>query len=273
MTNKWIVTILALVIGFVGGMLVGKQKGTSDDVDHKMAAGSSHGHHEMVEVPAGAAAPTVDFTVHEDPKSGYNIEITTTNFRFAPQNASTAHVFGEGHAHIYVDGKKINRVYGNWYYLADIGGEGEHEIRVELSANNHSTYAQNGEMIDVTKTVTVEPEAKFDASAVVEQKVALKERSLDPEIVTVTEGDSVRLVVTTDEAGDFHIAGYELEEEMNAEGETVIEFVADKAGRYNLELHPAAMAMEGGEMDMDGEHDPGHTSEDIEIGALVVNPK
>ena len=110
----------------------------------------------MVMVPEGQVAPSVDLVVHKDPKGGYNAEIKTTNFTFKPENASTEHVFGEGHAHIYVDGVKINRVYGNWYHLASLGGSGTHEVRVELSANSHAAYMHNGEVIEDIEVVEVE---------------------------------------------------------------------------------------------------------------------
>ena len=151
MQNKWIIIALTLVVGFLGGLLVGKHM--SADTVKKDA--HAHMHENLVEVPEGAVAPTVDAIIHTDPKGGYNVQILTENFRFAPENASTAHVFGEGHAHIYVDGVKINRVYGEWYHLASLGDAGDHEIHVELSTNDHGTYALNGEPIEDVEVVTV----------------------------------------------------------------------------------------------------------------------
>lgn len=149
MQNKWIIVGLTLVVGFLGGMLVGKYQGG----EVKKEGTDTHAHVSLVEVPEGALVPTVDAIIHEDPKGGYNVQIVTTNFTFAPERASTEHVFGEGHAHIYVDGVKINRVYGEWYHLASLGNAGEHTIKVELSANDHSTYAHNGVKIEDTETV------------------------------------------------------------------------------------------------------------------------
>lgn len=271
MTNKWVVVLLALVVGFIGGMTVTKFKSGDVAMSGDDSKGSAHMHDMLYEVPAGVAVPTLAMTVHEDPKSGYNIELTTTNFTFAPEHASTEAVAGEGHAHIYVDGVKINRVYGNWYHLGTVGGVGEHEVRVELSANDHSAYAHNGEKIEAITTVVVEPEAAFDAATAQEVELRIASEVLTPSVVEVSEGDSVRLVVRTDEAGDFHIAGYEIVKTMDVDGEVTIEFVADKAGRYNLELHPA-MAMEG-DMHMEGDEHDDHMGDDVEIGALVVNPK
>lgn len=112
-----------------------------------------HGH--MGTVEAIEPVPTIDITVHKDPKAGYNLQIETTNYTFAPEHASTMHIPGEGHTHLYIDGVKITRVYGNWYYLGTLE-PGEHTIRVELSANNHGAYSYQGNIIDDTEVVIVE---------------------------------------------------------------------------------------------------------------------
>ena len=36
---------------------------------------------------------------------------------FAPENVNQADVDGQGHAHIYVDGEKVSRVYGERFHL------------------------------------------------------------------------------------------------------------------------------------------------------------
>lgn len=166
--NKWIVTVLALIVGFLVGSLVTKHQSAGDahhameaDIHHDEVAmvheyEDGHAHDAIYELSEGVAAPAIALTVHKDPKSGYNVEITTTNFTFAPESASTDTVAGEGHAHIYVDGKKVNRVYSNWYHIADLGDAGEHEIRVDLSTNDHSVYSVNGEHVEAETTVIVE---------------------------------------------------------------------------------------------------------------------
>jgi len=117
---------------------------------------SGHGHMEMpkVEVPDGVPTPDVEVTVHVDPKSGWNVEIETSEFRWAPENASTTPVMGEGHAHLYVDDHKVARVYGGWYFLGALE-VGEHRVRVTLNANNHSDYAKDGVVLEDVATVIV----------------------------------------------------------------------------------------------------------------------
>jgi hypothetical protein len=118
--------------------------------------GSSHGHGALpaLEVPEGTPGPTVDLVVHKDAKAGWNLELRTTDFRWAPENVSTDAVMGEGHAHLYVDGVKVARVYGPWYYLGSLP-EGEHQLRVTMNANDHSEYAVGGHVVEDDEAVVV----------------------------------------------------------------------------------------------------------------------
>jgi len=127
----------------------------SNMTPEEMAA-MGHNHDELVEITVDV--PTIELTVSADPKSGYNAEIRTTNFNFRPENASTDHVDNEGHAHIYVNEVKINRVYGNWYYLGPelFPEPGTYTVRAELSTNDHHTYGFEGAKIDKSISIEVE---------------------------------------------------------------------------------------------------------------------
>jgi len=63
-----------------------------------------HDHDTPIEV-AAENAPEIELGVYEDPMAGHNLHISLTNFELAPQHASTEHVEGEGHMHLYVDGQ------------------------------------------------------------------------------------------------------------------------------------------------------------------------
>jgi hypothetical protein len=63
-------------------------------------------------------------------------------------------VAGEGHAHLYIDGKKITRLYGEWYFIPSLK-PGTHTIRVTLNANTHEDYAVGGKLVEDTVTVVV----------------------------------------------------------------------------------------------------------------------
>jgi hypothetical protein len=120
--------------------------------------GMSHGGAVMqqgkMEVGAAAAPPAVTLVVHKDPKAGWNLQVRVENFRFAPEHASTAHVAGEGHAHLFIDGKKITRLYGAWYHIPTLT-PGTHKITVVLNANSHEDLTVKGRAVSDTKVVQV----------------------------------------------------------------------------------------------------------------------
>lgn len=111
--------------------------------------------HAVLELQQGDTFPTVDLVVHKDPMAGWNLQLKTTHFEFAPERASTDHVDGEGHAHLYIDGEKITRLYSEWYHVGSLS-TGTHEVRVNLNANDHAAFTVNGEEIEDTETIVVE---------------------------------------------------------------------------------------------------------------------
>ncbi len=134
--------------------------GAESDGEGHDAITAGDGHHEKtIETPADLS---VGVEANLDELSGVNVKITTTGFTFAPENASGEHVPGEGHAHVYVDGVKDNRVYGNYYHLSGLE-PGEHSIRVTLNANSHEQYAKGEHPVEATTTIVVPGEAA-DAS-------------------------------------------------------------------------------------------------------------
>ena len=108
----------------------------------------------MREVPA-EEAPSVELEVAEDPwGTGWTVQVVTEDFAFAPERLGELHP-QEGHAHLYLDGEKIGRIYGPWYALpaADVPA-GEHELTVTLNANDdHAVWAVDGEPIEASVTV------------------------------------------------------------------------------------------------------------------------
>ena len=105
------------------------------------ADGASH-HHGAAPIEAGAPM-SVSIAAELDTLSGVNVQIIPAGFAFAPQRVNQPHRDGEGHAHIYVDGVKVNRVYTPWMHLDGLA-PGAHEIRVELNANPHNAYTYGG---------------------------------------------------------------------------------------------------------------------------------
>jgi hypothetical protein len=116
-----------------------------------MANATAHAHTYLMVPEAGA--PKVSLEVTEDAKSGWNVHIVTENFKFTPENANKANVIGEGHAHLYVDGVKVSRVYGNYFYYGE-AFDGTKTFKVTLNANDHSEYAIGETVIAASQTVS-----------------------------------------------------------------------------------------------------------------------
>ena len=156
------VMILSLLLGFGSGFLVSSafdnsgSSETKEEMSHSDKS-LSHGSHDLFEVSA-ADAPSVKITVTEDAKSGYNVHLDTVNFEFAPKEVNKNRVLGEGHAHLYVDGEKISRLYGpDFHYNENF--EGEKVFKVTLNANNHSDYAVNGNVVSDATAVSHDSES------------------------------------------------------------------------------------------------------------------
>ncbi len=216
------------------------------------AAMDGHAHPDGFE--AEEPHPTVSLSVTEDPKSGWNIRVETSDYTFAPEKASTmTTTSGEGHAHLYVDGGKITRLYGEWYHFAGDLTAGAHEVRVELSANDHSPYLADGAPIEDVVTITVAGDAGSDDTGT-EMGGALEadeviEVNVTGEVVEnggrhrVATGDTVALVVFSDVADEIHVHGYDIYADVVPGEMTVVEFVADLAGVWEVELHESGTAL------------------------------
>ncbi|MFZ9738633.1 MAG: hypothetical protein ACO3EZ_11550 [Prochlorotrichaceae cyanobacterium] len=114
-----------------------------------------HGH-SMIEIPEGAMVPEVELQVYPDTIKGWNLEVKVTHFRFAPESVNQPSDWNEGHAHLYVNGIKITRLYDRWYYLSELP-VGDNEVTVTLNTNDHKDLWHNGKAIGATVQVTVNP--------------------------------------------------------------------------------------------------------------------
>ncbi len=91
-------------------------------------------------------APTVELNAFPLPDGSFNLQVLTSHFTFTPQNIDKAPILGEGHAHLYVDGVKIARLYGEWHHLPTLPPDSK-ILTVSLYANNHQAFALDGEII------------------------------------------------------------------------------------------------------------------------------
>lgn len=119
----------------------------------EMANSATHTH-TLLEIADGTPVPTITHLVFPDDKDGYNIQILTENFTFSPSMINREPAENEGHAHLYVNGQKVQRVYGHWVHLpSDALVPGANAVRVTLNANDHSEWAFQG--VAISSTVIV----------------------------------------------------------------------------------------------------------------------
>ena len=131
--------------------------GTHDNAQDGHGGHGGHGtHDDMLEIAPGSDAPTLMTHITPDPSSGWNLQIVTQNFAFSPERASRDHVPGEGHAHVYINGVKLGRVYAPWVHLDNLP-EGEVEVTVSLNANDHRLLAVGGKALEAVQVITVPP--------------------------------------------------------------------------------------------------------------------
>lgn len=145
-----IVGLLTLVLLLGGGHAVSR----ADSGHHPPSQEMGDSHHSTLEIPANQPVPTVTLVAHPDPVQGWNLEVQTTDFRFAPEHVNQANRLGEGHAHLYINGEKTSRIYSAWLHLPQLPS-GRYEITVGLNANGHEVLTHNGQPIESTVVIDV----------------------------------------------------------------------------------------------------------------------
>jgi len=243
----------------------------SGDTGRLLKATSADGH-RLREIPADGA-PSVRLRVAEDPAGGWNLHLITERFRFTPERSGGPARAGEGHAHLYLDGEKIARLYGPWYHLdGSAVPPGEHTLTVSLNANDHTVWAVDGEEIDDEATVTGgqhsdghehghdhdhgtdpgspgegeqgekgDPEAKADVRAVI--RINGGEVTSAPERIEAAKGDVVRIEVHSDTPDTVHLHWYDLEKAVRPGSPAVLTFTADQTGRFEVETHESGLLL------------------------------
>ena len=120
-----------------------------------MTESSATDHGSMVHGPIESTVPVkVDIATEWDGYGGLHIAIETEGWRWAPEEVNGDNSPGAGHAHVYVDGEKVGRIYGSYHFLPSLE-PGSHEIRVSLNSNNHSELTWQGNPLEASTTVNV----------------------------------------------------------------------------------------------------------------------
>ncbi|WP_163847330.1 hypothetical protein [Pseudooceanicola aestuarii] len=166
MKNSLFLFIIGLFFGGGIGFLTASATGAQLEPAHDHSAhgaphddsGALHGTmagHDHDSLLENGAPVSVTFAATAEGAGGVNLQIRPEGFTFAPEAVNAAHVTGQGHAHVYVDGVKIVRAYGPWVHLPGLA-PGEAEIRVTLNANSHQQLATEGQPVEARQIVTID---------------------------------------------------------------------------------------------------------------------
>ncbi|MGD8191614.1 hypothetical protein ACQCN2_16660 [Brevibacillus ginsengisoli] len=90
----------------------------------------------QAETPAQSPAFTVSHQVKGD---ALHITLTVQKFAFSLENMGKENKYGEGHVHLYVDGKKVAKIFEPYFVYSGLT-KGSHQITLELAHNNHESY-------------------------------------------------------------------------------------------------------------------------------------
>jgi len=209
------------------------------DHTHEHAGPSAHterDHREQIDLPADEA-PTLALGLTEAGHRGYALSLETTRFSFAAEHADGPHVPGEGHAHLYVDGKKISRIYGPHYALEPFS-PGTHEITVALVGNDHRSYATGG--VGVTsRYILWEPEDRPEPKPLKRLPLSIRDGKLanNNTSLKVTQNDRVELQLSADRPIALHLHGYDVEVTVTPDVPVALYLIASIPGRFAIEQH------------------------------------
>lgn len=118
---------------------------------HELKNPHAHGmkKHSVKIIPADFRnPPSVKARLEKDAhaRGAVNLFLELKNFRFAPAEVNKTSRINEGHAHLYVNGKKLTRLYGPAYFLENLP-KGKVRIRVTLNTNAHEDLSHRGRLI------------------------------------------------------------------------------------------------------------------------------
>ena len=98
--------------------------------------------------------------------------------------------------------------------------------------------------------------------------VSVAGETMNPETITVKQGDMVTLKIQTEEAGEYHLHSYDIETDVKPGEVTDLFLVADATGRFRITIHHDESDHER-EEEEHGKDEEG----EIDIGFLEVRPR
>lgn len=127
--------------------------------------------HMPISVPSVVPTPQLSLNLTRDAMSGFNLEILISNYVFVlpPSEMSMMEMMSvgplsadgllQGHAHLYINGEKIQRVYGRLLHLpAERFKNGINNISITLNNNGHMHWVVEDKKVIATLTINPDME-------------------------------------------------------------------------------------------------------------------
>lgn len=198
------------------------------DSDHHKA----HDHTARRPLPEGVSPPSLTLEAKADAVGGYNLQIIAPGFVFSPERIDQESDAFEGHAHLYINGRKVGRLYGPWAHLPmSLFAPGDNEVRVSLNDNLHQAWTHADQPIEA-RIVLEGPQAWSGREVVLD---LAKHDSDQP--IAIARGEAIRLIVSSPKAIVLHLHGYDLVADAGPHAPAVFTFEAEHSGRFALVTH------------------------------------
>ena len=120
----------------------------------RITGGTPMDYSAVFQVPADEPQPALALLANAT-GDGWTLTLQTTGFTFSRDAVDGPHQPGTGHGHVYLDGLKLARVYGDTYQVGPLP-PGPHEFRVTLNTNDHRAYAVGGRPVTATVRVVAD---------------------------------------------------------------------------------------------------------------------
>jgi len=109
--------------------------------------------HQSKEIKEGIAIPKIALRVFRDKMDGVNIHIEVANYvlgapDLAPQSSLSEQGFLYGHAHLFINGMKQQRLYGNDAHIPQAWlKKGVNQIAISLNSHQHENWLSDKQNI------------------------------------------------------------------------------------------------------------------------------
>ena len=218
----------------------GDATGAMDDMaDEAMddMAGDGHDHEhgteELVEWPADRDLPTLAMTTEPGDDGRVLVTFDVTGFAVVGGDADEIPP-GSGHLHVTLDGRAVGMAFEPEMVLEGVV-PGAHELSVELAAGDHGTYARDGEPLRFTASFEVAGETS-SADVVIELQIDQGGAVGGITEASASIGDVVEIRVESEVDEELHVHAYDVYGDLRTGESTVIRFVADIPGVFEVEL-------------------------------------